>query len=318
MSWKRTLCLTAALAVLVIFYYSKLYHRLSADHLPAFSVEAVQSYILELKNNDAVHSLSIHDSSKATTILFEKDSNHKWQIVSPGRFPAEPLIVDGFVSLLKLTPRSRHLSLKGLSENDFGFHEPRLKICIRVSGRKDRCLLIGANSVIGQGAYAKWEHEDTYFLVEENFLKAFDKTLYAVRKKQIFNLLDDKISSVHFKSAKHEIEIIQQDKDWILQKPVKSALSAQVMDALLVELMSLYVKEFLDEEKINPAKLKLNRPLRTIQIHFYGGTEQILIQGKEAAGHDAFFARSSEPETIFLISRSKFNHLEESFSKLNS
>lgn len=318
MNWKRTLFFVAALSALSFFYYAKLYQKPSSNPVHSFSVEAVPRYVLELAKDDFVENLSLYDQSKATTISFEKDDNGHWRIVSPVPFPAEPLIVDGFITLLKLTPRSRHLLMNQLDPKDFGFDEPHLKICIGISDQKPRCLLIGSNSAIGQGAYAKWDDEESYFLVEEVFVKSFDKTLYSVRKKQIFSLLDDEIASIHFESSKKEIDILHEGKFWTLKKPIESAIGNQTMNMLLTELNGLYVKEFLDGEETSKLKSQLKQALRTIRVNFRNRYEQVLIQGQEANGRDAYYARLSEPETLFLVSKGKLNHLEEAFSKLGS
>ncbi len=315
MNRKRTFIFILIAVVLAIFYYAKL-HKPAAGPMSAFSPEAAQSFVLDVPAHDTVNRLSLYDRSKDSTIVFEKDSKNNWHIVSPVHFPAEPLIVDGFATLLKRTPRLRPLSTHEVDLKDFGFDQPNLKICVGISKHKDRCLLIGGNSVIGQGAYAKWEHESAYFLVEEIFLKSFDKTLYSVRRKQIFHLLEGEISEIRFESGKKKINLVHLGKHWILPGRVESAIGSQILDQLLVELSSLYVKEFLDEENPDDLKSKWNPPARTIWIVFGDGSQQVLIQGRQAQGRDAYFARFNEPETIFLVSRGKLDHLEETFSAI--
>jgi len=318
LNWKRTLLFILVLAGLTTFYFTQLYHK-PAELRPssAFSIEAAQGYVLELANREDLKKLTIDDRQNKTIISFEKNSSGAWQVISPVEFPAEPLIVDGFVSLMKLTPRLRHLSAQGLDLNEFGFDSPRMRICAGISG-EEKCLLIGGKSVIGEDAYAKWENESTYFLVEPVFLKSFDKTLYMVRKKQIFNLLDDEITEIRFESSKKEIRIIREGKNWVLKKPIESQIGPQAMDSLMTELNSLYVKEFLDDQNKDKLKSKVAKADRAIRIHFRDGSEQVLIQGKEAGGRDAYYASLNQPETIFLVSHGKLNHLEESFSKLTS
>lgn len=318
MNWKRTLFFVAALSILSVFYYLKLYHQSTNDLIPAFSVEAAPRYVLEFNQDGLVKSISLSDQLKGTTLSFKRDARGNWQIVSPVFFPAEPLIIDGFVTLLKLTPRLRNLQANQLNPKDFGFDDPSLKICVEVSNHNLRCLLIGNKSVIGDGAYAKWDNEESYFLVEQVFLKSFDKTLYSVRKKQIFSLLNDEIASIHFQSSKKEFHIIHEGKYWTLQKPIESAIGEQAMNTLLTELNGLYVKEFLEGEETSKFKSKVKQALRTVRVIFRNQTEQVLIQGQEANGRDAYYARLSEPETLFLVSKGKLNHLEEAFSKVAS
>ncbi len=315
MSSKRTLVFILIVVVLAIFYYAKLY-KPTTGPMSAFSPEVAQSFILDVPAHDNVNRLSLYDKSKDSTIVFEKDSKNTWHIVSPVHFPAEPLIVDGFVTLLRKTPRLRPLSAHEVDLKDFGFDQPNLKICVGVSQHKDRCLLIGGKSVIGQGAYAKWEHETAYFLVEEIFLKSFDKTLYSVRRKQIFHLLEDEISEIHFESGKNKINLVHSGKQWTLRGRFEATIAPQIPSQLLLELSSLYVKEFLDDKNPDELKSKLKSPARTIRIVFRDGSEQVLLQGKSAQGRDAYFARFNEPETVFLVSRGKLDHLEETFSAI--
>ena len=223
MSGRRTLFFVLIAGILAIFYYAKL-HKPATGPMSAFSPEVAQSFVLDVPAHESVNRLSFYDRSKDSTIIFEKDSKNSWHIVSPVHFPAEPLIVDGFVTLLKRTPRLRPLSTHEVDLKDFGFDQPKLKICVGISKHKDRCLLIGGNSVIGQGAYAKWEDEAAYFLLEEIFLKSFDKTLYSIRRKQIFHLLDGEISEIRFESAKKKINLVHSGKHWIFPGRVESAI----------------------------------------------------------------------------------------------
>lgn len=315
MRWRRSFIFIALLAALSFFYFHEIYQ---VDQFPPFLGDAAQTYILKVQNQKSVKKMSIEDRSKGTKILFEKDSQNNWQIVSPIHFPAEAAIVDGFVTLLKLMPRLRPLTAKQIDLKEFGFDHPRLRICIGISSKAPRCLLIGNDSAIGEGAYAKWDDESSYFLVEPVFLKSFDRTLYSVQKNQIFNLFDEEIASIQFESEKKEIKIIHEGKNWMLKKPVEAAIGLQTMDALLRELHGLFVKEFLDSDDSAERIPQIVKPVRTIRIFFRHGKQQVLMQGEAAVGRDAFYARLSEPDTVFLVSQGKLNQLEDLFSKLGA
>ncbi len=314
MNRKKTLIFVSIAFVLAVFYYAKL-HKPSTAPMSAFSPEVAQSFVLNVPAQD-IRELSLYDRSKESEIMLKKDSKNTWHVASPVHFPAETLIIDGLVALLTRTPRLRALSAQGVDLKDLGFEEPNLKICVGISKHKDRCLFIGGKSVIGDGAYAKWKHEDVYFLVEDIFLKSFDKTLYSVRKKQIFYIKEDDIAEILFESGKKKISLVHTGKQWTLRGRFEANVAPQIPKQLLLELSSLYVKEFLDEENPDELKSKLKSPARTIRILLRDGSEQILLQGKSAQGKDAYFVRFNQPETVFLISKGKLDHLEETFSAI--
>lgn len=297
------------------FYYLKLHQKQAAINPSSpFSADVVHKPVLELKTQNALSRMTIQDRSKGTVISFERDGKDQWQITSPILFPAESLVVDGLVALLKLTPRIRSLDFSGLAAHDYGFDEPRLKICVALSNQKDKCLLIGNDSAIGKAAYAKWDSEDIYFLVEPIFLQSFDKTLYAVLKKQIFSFSEDEITSIHFETNKKEMNLFHENGHWVRQKPAESMMSRQAMENILTELGNLYIKEFLSEEETASLKIKWDRPVRKIQISFRDGSQQTLLQGKAASGKAAYYARLGHLENVFLVSAAKLDHLDKVFT----
>ena len=319
MSWRKTFFFLLAVAFVASFYYFKAREERFAGDVFSFSREAARTNILTLAEHERVERLTIKDASKGSETAFLKTQDKSWQIIRPIRYPAESLIVDGLVSLLKLSPRARQLSFEGLGADEFGFDKPELTVCVSTDRTsKERCLLVGSNAIIAKGAYAKWEDESKYFLVSRDFLKAFDKTLYSVRKKQIFALLEKDILSIVFLSREKELFIKHDGKNWTLEKPVKATLGSEAMNNLLVQLNGLYVKEFLDGENARNPKLGFEPQSKHIRITFRDGSQETLIQGREAKGKDAYYAKKDDDKIVLLISLGKLDKIENAFRALVS
>lgn len=319
MTWKRTRIFLFLLVAVSGFYYWKAHEKPTGENSFSFSTEAAKAKILSLSPHESVDRLTIHNPSQDGEISFLKEKNGNWKIIKPVDYPAESMMVDGFVGLLKLTLRIRQLSFEGLGAEDFGFDTPRFSVCVSTnSSRKERCLLVGSDAVIVKGAYAKWEDEAKYFVVDPNFLAAFDRSLYSVRKKQIFTLLEKEVEVIQFRSQKREFEIRRQKKQWMLKRPVEAILGPEAINHLSLHLSDLYVKEFLDDERLDDPKLGLKPGHRVIRIKFGDGSEQALIQGREAAGRDAYFAQGPDGKTTLLVSLGKLNKIEEAFRSLVS
>ncbi|MBI4394813.1 MAG: DUF4340 domain-containing protein [Candidatus Omnitrophica bacterium] len=317
MSGRRTLFFLLILIFLTSFYWFKIRGRHPAESNYSFSTEAAKSRILSLDPNESVRQITIRDTAKETELSFSKSDDQAWRLTKPVDYPAESVIVDGFIGLLKFSPRIRSLSFDPSQSNEFGFDQPELAICMVTNLKsEERCLLIGSKAAVIEGAYAKWRHESKYFLVDPNFLAAFDKTLYTVRKKKIFYLLEKDIRSIQFHAPKAEFEITRSGKDWMLEKPKKAMLGKDAVNTLLVSLENLFVKEFLDTTRMENRKLGLNPGERIFRVVFQDHSEQTLIQGKEASGRDAFYALAEDGKTVVLISSGKLNQIEDLFRKL--
>jgi len=319
LSWKRTLFFLLILVGVAGLYYFKIRKENPANQTFSLSTESARTYLLTVNQKDSVNHLKIRDSSKKTEIFFQKIKEHDWRITKPIDYPAEPILIDGLVSLLKLSPRLRPFPFEGLSGKEFGFDSPRLSVCVATEQLPiERCLIIGSDAVAFKGAYAKWADESFFFLVDANFLSAFDKTLYALRKKKIFILLEKEVSSIQFQSQKKEFEMKHKGKQWLLEKPVQAIAGPDAIDNLLVYLNGLYVKEFLDDERPDNQKLGFKSPARTVRVKFQDGSEQMLIQGREAPGRDAYYAKGSDGKTVLLVASGKLNKMEDVFKALTS
>jgi hypothetical protein len=312
LSRKKTAVLFFIFILISGFYYLKVGKFSSGFFSQA--PEAARSRILPLDSEETIERMTLKDHEEDTEISLRQISNHEWRIEKPVHYPAESLVVDGLASLLRLTPRSRQLSMEKAGTAELGFESPRLEICVSTNRRKERCLEIGSEAAIVKGGYAKWEDESKYFLVNRNFLDAFDKTLYSLRKKQIFDLLDKEINEIQFRSQNKERFLKRQGKNWVLYKPKEMGLASDSIDNLMVLLNGLYVKGFLDGQDQSTLGLESSR--EAVRIIFKDGSKQTLTWGSEALGLDAYYALDSEDKTVLLISRGKINEMIEKFDHL--
>lgn len=312
MSLNRTAVIVIILATISSVYFIKVYRAGVTDQTISFSAEPGQIRILSLDEGEAVQRLSLVTPSSDGRLVFQKVGDRQWRVAQPVDYPAESMVIAGMVSLMKLSHRKRPMTFDGLSERDFGFDAPRLTICVATNHTAtERCLWVGSDAVIGSGAYAKWADESKYFLIDPNFISVFDKSLYMLRKKQIFTLFEEDVSSVELRSADQRFSLEREGKHWMMTKPSEAALGPEAVHDLMSELNSLYVKEFLDERSSEEAQLGLNPARRVIRVTFADGSTQSVAQGALRVGLNAYYAKTSDGETVVLIARGKLDHLFE-------
>ncbi|OGW80819.1 MAG: hypothetical protein A3G33_06330 [Omnitrophica bacterium RIFCSPLOWO2_12_FULL_44_17] len=319
MSWKRTILLLVLLVLLIIVYNQKILWKPSVEEPDSYRVKSKSAFILELPERHVITRIKLsRGNDKNSEMTLEKKGDHKWWIAHPVEYPAESLIADGFVSLLKLSGRIRELSFEGLAESEFGFDQPRLKICMSTSPEgAERCLAIGSQGAIVKGAYAKWNDEQKFFIVNENFLAAFDKSLYALRKKRVFDFSDEsEIQVIRIRDQSNEYKIKRDGKSWFLIEPAEMMIGSDPVSKFLQDLNVLYIKEFIDDMKWRAEEYGLTRPVCIVRLVFKDRSKKTLIVGKEAPGRDAYYAKMEDLDQVFLLSYSKFNEIQEVFKSL--
>lgn len=322
MSWRRTLFLFFIFASLAGFYYVKI-GRFSFPKPDVWAPDpsSRQKPILAMSSAEEPFRLSFDLSDNASSktpgrVTLERKGEKQWQITSPVSVPAEAVVADGLVSVLKLMPRVRELSFEKLSLSEYGLDRPRQKICVETD-RNKRCLWIGSGGALAKGVYAKWEDENKLFLASSELARAFDRTLYSLRQKQVLSFTESQIDSIHVRHLKRELVIQREGNHWLLQKPDAAIVGPSAVEALYSKLIHLYAKDFVDDAHVQDPKLGLVSPAFVIRVFFSDGSQQTLVRGGQAPGLDAYYVQNSERKSVFLVSTGKFRELERAFEAIH-
>lgn len=322
MSWRRTLFLFFIFASLAGFYYVKV-GRLSFPKPDVWAPDpsSRRKPILAMSSTEELLRLSFDLSEDASSklrgrVVLERKGEKQWRITSPVSAPAEAVVADGLLSVLKLMPRVRELSFAKLSLGDYGLDRPRQRICVE-TGQKSRCLRIGSEGALSKGVYAKWEDEDKFFLASSELVRAFDRTLYSLRQKQVLSFTESQIDSIHVRHLKQELVIQREGNHWLLKKPDLAILGPLTVEALYSKLIHLYAKDFIDGPPAQNPELGLTAPSFVIRVFFSDGSQQTLVRGGQAPGLDAYYVQNSEHKSVFLVSIGKFRELERAFEAIH-
>jgi len=309
------------------FYYFKI---AAVPKVPGTNTTSVRlaagEKVLELNKGEHVTQLALRigpggvsqSSSEAVgspentlKVVLQQANGGIWHLTDPVSYPAESLVVDGLVSLLRLTQRLRVLSFEGLEASEFGFEDPRLFVCVMTDRlERERCLRVGSQGAVGEGAYARWDDEDTFFLVPGDFVRAFDKSLYSLRRKQIFSFTSSELGAIQFQLSHPAVEIRRVETGWEISKPEPARIESPAVGKIVEQLNHLYVKEFLDEGDWGDPKLGLGADSRLVRVTFSDGSTRTLSWGLEAPGRDAYYARIGGEKTVVLVSLGRLKEIE--------
>lgn len=283
-----------------------------AENAPE-ALPATGARLLPFEDHDTISSLEIENAQKNLLIRLQREGSG-WRLTDPVAYPADDSSLEGLLTALSASRRARRLvPEKGWQE--YGLEKPSIRIGIRtlLADRK-RHLLLGDPSPVGDYIYARWEGEDEYFLLSPEVKAAFDRSVYALRLKRVFKATGPDISKVHFRIDSREFEIARYGEQWFWMQPI-SILGVEVnrefLTFLLTQLTALSVKEFLDEEKVDPEDLGLSGLGAFIRVAGPGPDPEIVYLGDEMPARDAYFARREGDQTLFLVARANVASLWE-------
>lgn len=296
--------------------------------------------VMPLDEKSPVRWLQVQNLIKNETVTLEK-KNEEWLMIYPVKYPAETVAVQGLITALKLSGRARRL-LPEKDWEEYGLLKPNIKIGIQTEeGKARRYLYLGDDSPVGPFAYARWEGEEEYFLIQRDLKRAFDRTVYSLRLKQVFRVPLKDVSKMRVRSMDQEYEVEKRADGWYWLEPIPllgKPLAKRYVDQIVSQYGDLFVKEFLDDEK--KSKEELGFGILSPWIKLWGrnptvsarsqdpegpvlaGTdknkaaEQITI-GQELAARDSFIARREGENGYFLVARENVRKLFQIFETMS-
>ncbi len=284
-----------------------LYARLNPATLPGvLDSTAGPLRVLPLLNDGGVQWMQIQNLEKKETVTLQKKDGI-WRISFPVSYPADPLIAEGLATALKISSKARRLfPERGWEE--YGLLKPSLKIGVEAEPGRRRYLYLGDASPVGHFVFAKWEGEKEYFLVQADLKKAFERSVYSLRLKQIFRTPPNEITKIHVRALDGDYEILKKGQKWFWMEPIPilgKPVPKKQSDEILAVIADLYVKNFLDEEQGSRQALGFSATSSSVKL--WGGaagkTPEVLKIGREAGTQDAYYGLRENEKTVFLVAR---------------
>ncbi len=324
-------------AVAAGFYFLNPVDSVKSPQIPA--KETIK--VMPLDEKSPVRWLQVQNLTKNETVTLEKKDG-EWVMIYPVTYPAETVAVQGLITALKLSGRARRL-LPEKDWEEYGLLKPNIKIGIQTEeGKTRRYLYLGDDSPVGPFAYARWEGEEEYFLIQRDLKRAFDRTVYSLRLKQVFRVLLKDVTKMRVRSVNYEYEVEKRpDGNWYWLEPIPllgKPLAKRYVDQIVSQYGDLFVKEFLDNEKKSPEELGFG--ILSPWIKLWGrnptvsarsqdpegpvlagsdkkkAAEQIIV-GQELASRDSFIARREGEPGYFLVARENVRKLFQIFETMS-
>lgn len=262
------LALAGGLFAFIFFFHNKgkKVETTTPKILPNLRPAAVVS--LEIVPKDQVHVQAVR-------------TNGTWQLLKPLQCPAHSTSVDHLLALLsQLAPRTfiseRELKDRFNSDEEFGFASPQATIVITEPAHRST-LRLGRRTVTGDEVYLQVVGEaEGIYVVDADLLKAIPAKAADWRDTGFARFKDLAFDSILVTNAGKGLELRREttNKMWRLVSPTPARADDVKIQALLQNLQSLQIQQFVtDEPKADLELFGLATP--ELELVFGQGTNVI-------------------------------------------
>ncbi|MBI3621611.1 MAG: DUF4340 domain-containing protein [Nitrospirae bacterium] len=273
-----------------------------ADLLLAFDPTAATA--LELKTSD-------------TTIALTKDQAGAWQILSPVATVADQEAVRSLLLQVTRARRLRVIEDNPTALGPYGLDPAPVILKITIGGGERR-LDVGDKSPVGSSVYVRvWPaaeagREGPVWLAPIEVREAATKTLYDLRKKELFDMAAGSVTALELRYPGQSPPVIRLERHaaagktagpitgWSLVTPVRAAADDQAVDALLKQISSLRASAILDTGKAE--KLAgFKRP--KVEIVMRGGEHSTSVRLFFPLSEEAAYAVTTPEAPLYQVDR---------------
>ena len=196
--------------------------------------------------DEAVSMLVIKRTGSADAVITRAGS---WRLIEPFAASVDEQTVLRLLDTLAFAPIDDRLSdqelLKlGRTRKDFGLVSPWLSVRVR-AGEEESGIAFGALTPSASGVYASLEGVNAVFVVPSNVLEAVDVPVTGFRRRTLFTVGSETVSSFDVKRGGNSFLRFRRDGDvWTMMQPVESPASAVRIRKLLDGVMSAEAADF--------------------------------------------------------------------------
>ncbi|MDD5217411.1 MAG: DUF4340 domain-containing protein [Candidatus Omnitrophica bacterium] len=294
------------LFVLVLFFYFELSPpRTEAPFVPPAGDDSAGGSTFSLGKDDRVVWLQIQNIEKNETATFVLKKG-LWMLKQPVRYEADQgfvkAVIQELLRLEKVTP-----FVPERKWDEYGLLRPNLKIGIET--QKDphrRYLCLGDPSPVSQMIFARWEGEESYFLVDQSMMGIFDVSLYRLCEKRIFRVSREDVSRLMYRIESKMYKLEKRNGIWTWVGPESlNGITMRPEDAerILDLIGNLYIKDFMTGGQQGDTGYGFSERVDYIKLWDNRDVPHVFYLGGEYPGRDAFYGRREGDDTVFLVDR---------------
>ncbi len=322
---KLLLYLAVLLLVIGVYFYTESRHsRQLAEEKTAkevFQVKLSDINALALKNDKGEIDLErvAEPAEPVGKSPAEKPApappTSEWRLTKPVSAKADELAINSLLSALTDLKMQRHLdNVPNDKMKEFGLDNPLFSLEFQAGGQTHQ-LRFGHKAPGNQSYYAQKDSEPRILLIRVADKETLDRTLTALRSKDIFSLNPEKVTELRI--IRHDDRLIFHKvtpAEWTPSGHLKIKLRNDKINSLLKQVSGAKALEFVAEKADDLKKYGLV-PSPALRLTLLaGGQEETLLLGSKQGDH--YYAQISGTAPIILVDQSLVEKLPASYEAL--
>ncbi len=300
MSFKKTLIFLAILLALGGYYYvvevkmaAKKQAAETADKR-LFTVKKEEIATLALKRTDGE--------------IVLKKGEKGWQLEQPVAAATDAAEVDRLLTDFADAQRDKTIADKADNLEEFGLNAPEFVLTATTAANASFVLSIGKETPTMSGFYAKTENAPAVVSIDNLTQANLSKTAFDLRDKTILAFDPAQVKKAAFTLPANAaapaatVELAQQDAVWSIAAPQQFSADTEKVNAILSQIKSARIQEFVSETPTNLAEYGLDAPQKSLALTIGDEpTPQTLLIGKRNDEKGGVYAQYAATGNVFLI-----------------
>ncbi len=235
---------------------------------------------------------------------------NKWEIMQPKPMSADQEAIGSMVTAVASLSADRLIEEKASDLHSFGLTEPSEEIEITKKDGKKNKLLLGADSPVGSGVYAKLADDPRIFTIATFSKTALDKTSKDLRDKRLLTFNSEKLTRVDIQSKNNTVEFGKNNQnEWQILKPKPLRADGMQVDELVRKLKDAKMDLALPEADLNKAgpAFASGAKIGVATVTDSSGSQTLEIRKDKDKN---FYAKSSVVEGVYKVANDLGEALE--------
>jgi len=240
-----------------------------------------------------------------------KRENGKWRMTQPEPLPADPDASTTLVSALSSLNAETVVEEKAGDLTPYGLKTPTVEVQVVEKGGKTDNLLIGDETLKGDGNYVKLASDPRVFTIASYVKNNISKAPNDLRDKRLLPFDSDKLTRVSLEAAgKPEIEFGKNSQnEWQILKPRPMRADGGTVDSLVSNLKDARM-DLTEESEKAAAAFKSGTKTATAAVTDASGNQTIEVRKNK----DNYYAKSSAVPGMYKISGDLGKNIDKSLN----
>jgi hypothetical protein len=271
---------------------------------------ARSAYLVDLDRND-VTQLEIENGDTKTRLQKTSDG---WRLTAPMADRADPKVIDTLLYSAQFLKRSDSITNLGKGDQKRNYLKQfgvlRSRLILRCIGKQTNVeLQFGGETAVEGSCYVRVDSKDDVFVTDNDLKNIVSKPPDFFRDHELTPFLAPEIDRIVLTQAAGEIELIRQQDQWQIERPIKARASQAAVSRMLKKISETPVLQFQDEE----AGGEFETETSPSAISLFSGQSKIKIACgapvSNQPGH--IYVRVSDRPSTFIVEESLAQTLDQ-------